>query len=61
MELFGVAVANAKWSAPVQLVRMNAHDGQVLVARVFDSGVLQIAYAQLATVPSGDVFAAMTP
>jgi hypothetical protein len=56
--LYGVAIANALWSGPVQLVRLRAHDGQMMAERTFDPGVLQIGYTQLATVPSGDVFAA---
>lgn len=55
--LYGVVPGTANWAGPVQLIRLNAQDGTVLAARIFEPGVLQIAAGPLAAVPSGEVAA----
>jgi hypothetical protein len=53
-EFYGLAPGDAHWQSPVELVRIDAHTGEVLGSRMLDSGFWRFAVAGLNIVP-GDV------
>jgi hypothetical protein len=53
--LYGLVPADASWSKPTPLVRINGADGRILQSRLLDRSVWRIALAPLRVVPHGDV------
>jgi hypothetical protein len=54
-ELYGITSEVPGTQAPAELVRIDAHSGNVLQARLLDSDYWWIAVAPLKAIPSGDV------
>ncbi|HEV2174832.1 MAG TPA: hypothetical protein VGR71_14765 [Nitrospira sp.] len=53
--LYGLSSGGPNWEFPVQLVRIDARDGQVLESRTLDTDRWHIAMASLRSAPTGDV------
>jgi hypothetical protein len=53
--LYGLSNGGPNWEFPVKLVRMDAHDGQILQTRTIDTDRWNISIAPLRLVPRGDV------
>jgi len=53
--LYGLSNGGPNWEFPVQLVRIDARDGQVLQSRTLDTDFWNISIAALRMAPTGDV------
>jgi hypothetical protein len=53
--LYGLSSGGPNWEFPVQIVRIDARDGQVLQSRTLDTDRWNISIAALRMAPTGDV------
>jgi hypothetical protein len=53
--LYGLASGGPNWEFPVQIVRMDVRDGQILKSRTLDTDRWHISIATFRMAPTGDV------
>lgn len=55
--LYGLSNGGPNWESPVQIIRIDARDGQFLQSRILDTDRWHISIARLWMAPTGDVWA----